>query len=260
MSIKGKFAMATLSTLLVSGTAMAGTHSATALGIKDLPNQGSVTISGTVDSIQNSQEFILRDSEGNTIDVDTSAKISLREGDRVQVNGVLDDELLGMGREIDSASVTVIDAANETTASAEASVGIGTMARDMAEDTKNMASTVGDNTKDAVKATGNKIKNTFAGMTDSDANTATDTEFKAQTIAQLPEKGVVNLRGTVESVDREDKSFILRDSEGKTIDVHTEEAIAFNEGDTVVVKGQIRSEMAGLGHEIGSARVTVAAK
>lgn len=72
-----------------------------------LPEQGNVTIVGAVKSnVEDSDSFTLVDDKGKSIDIETSNKISLKEGERVQVKGQMDSKLLGMGREISAATVT----------------------------------------------------------------------------------------------------------------------------------------------------------
>lgn len=79
------------------------TQSAT---IQDLPKKGLASIEGTVESIDSSSEFVLRDATGETIDVQSSTRLSLQAGDRVQVKGLVEAEAMGVGEEINSASVS----------------------------------------------------------------------------------------------------------------------------------------------------------
>lgn len=74
--------------------------------IDKLPEEGNVTLSGTVaDTDNEDNSFTLEDSTGETIDVHTEQRVTLNEGDRVRVSGVMEDEALGMGEQIVSASV-----------------------------------------------------------------------------------------------------------------------------------------------------------
>ena len=57
-------------------------------------------ITGTVAQILDQDTFILRDANGQTIDVHTSQAASLTPGETVTLNGVVRDEFLGAGREI----------------------------------------------------------------------------------------------------------------------------------------------------------------
>lgn len=75
-------------------------------------------------------------------------------------------------------------------------------------------------------------------------------------VETLAESGNVSLKGTISSIDKEDKELTLRDSKGNTIDVHSTAALDnLREGDKVSVRGEVRDEMAGMGKEIVNARV-----
>ncbi|TNE64791.1 MAG: hypothetical protein EP335_06715 [Alphaproteobacteria bacterium] len=97
-----------------SGAAMAGDREYTR--IDQLPEEGAVTVVGTVGEVSDAKEFILKDIEGNTIDVQSAIELTLKEGDRVRVIGVMDDDIAGMGDEINATSVTVVAASLEGTA------------------------------------------------------------------------------------------------------------------------------------------------
>ena len=87
--------------------------------IKALPNQGTVRLTGTVASIEDKDSFTLRDVDGNTIDVHTSAPLAaLSNGDRVRVSGEMRDEVAGFGEEIGIASVEVLNNNASTQAAA----------------------------------------------------------------------------------------------------------------------------------------------
>ncbi|MCH2546385.1 MAG: hypothetical protein MK052_02080 [Alphaproteobacteria bacterium] len=94
-------------------------------------------------------------------------------------------------------------------------------------------------------------------MAHADATTNKASEaLMGSTIKSLPKKGMVELNGIVAKVDNEN-SFTLRDSEGKTIDVHTASNVNVQPGDTVNVNGNVKSELLGFGREIESAKVLV---
>ncbi|WP_025896269.1 hypothetical protein [Kordiimonas gwangyangensis] len=94
-----------------SGAAVAGDKVISK--IAQLPEKGNVMITATVDDVDSNTEFTIRDDSGETIDVESVTKLTIREGDLVKIVGVMDDELAGIGREIDATSVTVVDAADE---------------------------------------------------------------------------------------------------------------------------------------------------
>lgn len=84
---------------------------------QELPKKGMVNLTGIVASVSDSDEFILRDVNGKTIDVVLSTAQKVRVGDKVRVVGELDSEFLGVGREINHATVTTISP--RTTSSVE---------------------------------------------------------------------------------------------------------------------------------------------
>lgn len=111
----------TFTTILASATVLAGGAIAANMdsnsnsknddniysAVELLPEEGNVTIVGAVKSnVEDSDSFTLVDDKGKSIDIETSNKISLNEGERVQVKGQMDSKLLGMGREISAATVT----------------------------------------------------------------------------------------------------------------------------------------------------------
>lgn len=103
----------------VSGAAMAGDGDKEYTMIDQLPEKGKVVIMGTVDAVDSNTEFTIRDGHGKTIDVESMNKLTIREGDRVEVVGLMDDKLIGLGREIDATSVTIVDAADEMAMAAD---------------------------------------------------------------------------------------------------------------------------------------------
>lgn len=90
---------------------LASTAVATGVGsyssIERLPDEGKVTLSGTVSEVDDKDSFILKDSAGKTIDVHTAKEVALDIGDKVTVSGEMQDEALGMGQEIASATISV---------------------------------------------------------------------------------------------------------------------------------------------------------
>lgn len=201
-----------------SGAAVAGDKVISK--IAQLPEKGNVMITATVDDVDSNTEFTIRDDSGETIDVESVTKLTIREGDLVKIVGVMDDELAGIGREIDATSVTVVDAADEMAAATED----GTLETSL------------DKTVE------------FA---------SSETEF--ETVDALPDEGMVTISGTVEEVDIEDNSFKLRDRSGESIDVHPTKPLTVKAGQKVKVTGVMDDETAGLGigEQIVSAKVTV---
>lgn len=173
--------------------------------ITNLPKSGQVTISGVVTQLNGNRKFTLADSAGKTIDVNTADIIDIKKGDTVSVNGTLDSEFAGFGKEINNATI-----------------GHGI----------NLDSTRGDDLS-------------FIAPASKKSNSA---------IENLPDRGMVEVSGIVSDVDG-DKKFILTDSTGKTIDVHTKNDLKIKEGDSVKVIGEIESEALGVGEEIKASKV-----
>lgn len=73
--------------------------------IDNLPKQGRITLTGTVDDIDGSNKFTLRDANGETIDVNTATNLTVAKGDRVKVMGQVKSEFAGLGREIQATDV-----------------------------------------------------------------------------------------------------------------------------------------------------------
>ena len=201
-----------------AGTAMAGDTEFSM--IDQLPEKGHVVIAGTVDDVDSNTEFTLRDGHGKTIDVESAIKLTLHEGDRVRVVGMMDDEFVGIGQEIDATTVTVLDAADE------------------------MAMATGDKSTDL--KTSMKKAQDFA---------SSDTEF--DTVDALPDEGMVTISGIVDEVDSDDNSFTLQGRSGETIDVHPLTPVTVTRGQKVTVTGMMDDEGLGIGEQIVSAKITV---
>lgn len=92
--------------ILLSSSALAGATDT--VEISALPDEGPITLMGTVADIDDSTEFTLRDRNGDTIDVELSEAQTLEVGDSVVIGGIVDDEFLGMGQEINDATVTLV--------------------------------------------------------------------------------------------------------------------------------------------------------
>ncbi len=107
-------------TLLASSAMAAGSYSS----IDRLPDEGKVTLSGTVSEVDDKDSFILKDSAGKTIDVHTTAAVALDVGDKVTVTGDVKDEALGIGQQIADATITT-SRGNSTPMSAPANKSTG---------------------------------------------------------------------------------------------------------------------------------------
>jgi len=99
--------------LLVSGTTLffAGTALAadTGIAIRNLPDKGAVTVSGTVEQVKNEREFTLRDTSG-AVDVKLASDQSavLKQGDNVTVTGAMETPWWGLaGKDIAASNVRV---------------------------------------------------------------------------------------------------------------------------------------------------------
>lgn len=213
--------------LLLASTALAAGNTPEKASVDQLPKDGYVTLTGTVDAASDDKSFTLRDAQGKTIDVESNVAVPLNKGDQVRVTGQVASEFLGIGKEINQASVSVIS----TTA-------------------------VNAGAADANEAAGGIINNSTlaTGYPENDA----DEDEQASAIKQLPETGAVNIEGTVAAVDRDDNTFTLRDDAGKTIDVHASKELSISEGDRVTVKGLMRDDAMGMGDEIQATSVQLA--
>lgn len=89
-------------TALLAGTALAASETT----IKTLPDEGQVSISGTVASVDNEREFTLRDETGTIgVDITSNQSVVLKKGDKVTVSGVIDSGITGT--DINASNVTV---------------------------------------------------------------------------------------------------------------------------------------------------------
>lgn len=214
-------ALASLGAVLLAGTAMA--RDTEGLTVKQLPKKGKVTLSGTIDSIDDNKRFILRDSAGDTIDVELQQAMELREGDRVKVQGAMDAEFLGMGKEINASVVTVTDRADERSRVSKQDKGTALTPEAIAK----LAPAMG-----------------------------TPSEEVHTRIQALPKRDNIVIRGMVEALDKENKSLVLKDTAGDTIDVYSKDKLQVSKGDIVQIKGMVTDEVAGIGAELHAEEVT----
>lgn len=251
--------------------------------IESLPDSGAVSLSGIVDKVEDNKSFILRDTAGETIRVQAASEIDVNEGDRVSVRGEKSSKVAGLGEEITSASVTPsTEDMSPAAAAGAAAAGAAGAAKTAASEAAENASPYATRTSaEEQKAASSYMKEEPRSMEsaqqrqrseqqassrmeqkDEPRAGASKTETTEQdmaakdTIDSLPREGSVELSGVVEKVSDE-KSFILRDAEGKTIDIHTASNVEVRPGDMVSVNGSVKSKLLGLGREIESAKVLV---
>ncbi len=199
--------------------AQSDTSSNAALSIQALPKSGSVQISGMVKDIKNDKKFILEDSAGKTIDVNSNANLQVKEGEKITVNGTLNSEILGLGKEINNATVSrSSDLDNRDTLSSKDS--------DDHEDLDEENASANDS---SIKKSIDLIKN-------------------------LPEEGRIEISGKVSEVN-DNGVFILQDRNGDTVDVHSGSKLSVSEGDKVKVIGRVTDEAAKMGEEITAEEV-----
>lgn len=73
--------------------------------VNNLPDQGAVTVSGTVDKVKNERKFSLRDNSGVVdIAITSGESVVLKQGDKVTVSGAVEKSWFGLGGKYISAS------------------------------------------------------------------------------------------------------------------------------------------------------------
>lgn len=96
--------------LVIATAALANSQPAqSTLTVKTLPPTGTVSLSGTVDSVQDERNFTLRDRTGAStigVELQSNQSVVLKPGDSVTVNGAVDKGLLGT--DINASSVIVM--------------------------------------------------------------------------------------------------------------------------------------------------------
>jgi uncharacterized protein YdeI (BOF family) len=172
--------------------------------IENLPDQGDITISGTVERVIDQNKMIISDRTGDTIDVNTNQPIDIKMGETVTVKGNLDSEIAGIGKQIVDATITEIGLDLDSTAGSDVS-----LSADMGS--------YGDESKDSPIET-----------------------MEISKIQNMPEQGMVEISGTVASVQG-DGSFILKDNVGQKVEVDLVRNEDLSKGDKVAVTGQVMS-------------------
>lgn len=250
--------------------------------IEELPAEGRVTLVGIVtDDVQSGdRSLVIRDTNDDTIDVHFDTNLQLREGSTVRVTGEIEDEALGFGEQIVSARIQVTDrAAGDDRQNRNDSYNRSNNDR---SDMRNSNMDRGDNRRDNVRNTrdmnadrnsNDENQNRRMAANDQEKSGGDDAVMEAyrdakenldankrgemkSAIDALPQEGNVSISGIVSSVEREDRSFTLRDSSGQTIDVHTRDRIRVAKGDSVRVRGVMKDEALGMGEQIVQATVT----
>ena len=103
MFFKKTTILASASLILVSTLAMANVKQK----IENLPEEGQIAILGQVDSINSKRDFILKDSSGKTISVQSPKIIKFNKGDNVEVHGHIGNDIMGKVKGITAFKVKV---------------------------------------------------------------------------------------------------------------------------------------------------------
>lgn len=209
--------------LLISTAAFAETEARSA--IDALPDQGVVTLSGTIESVTDEDTFILRDQAGNTIDIHTASITPVNPGDNVTVRGEKTDEMAGMGEEIRSATLVDYDKPMAKSTAVSPLGDAPHVAHNQELDTPNITVREG-------------------------------VSREVTSIAALPKEGQVELTGVVASIDNK-QEFTLKDATGETINVQSASTLDLREGDEVTVSGLLDDRFLGFGRQIERADVLV---
>lgn len=257
--------------LLCSASAFAaGMQTGTETSIKALPSKGKVQIQGMVQNVIDRDTFLLRDTQGQNIRVHTQAKADVKAGEMVTVAGTKGME--AGSANIRNASINVVQKPggdvykqrmgsdnthkhadrNQFMAAAQSQHERSELANPVPKDARNSfrthRATYGSEMWERNKEYREEGVNAVA-----QGNPA---YYHKNSIEALPRHGTVTLTGVVDKI-RNDRTFILRDSHGETIDVHTMTQARLSPGDAVNVNGNVNSEILGFGREIENAQVSV---
>lgn len=240
---------------LLSSTAVYA--AGTASSISDLPAKGKVNIQGVVDYVEDRDTFTLRDARGETITINTRGAADVRAGEVVAVNGYKTSK--AGNAQIKATNVKVDHeatarymhehkkvAVNDKTRSWERSQLANPTPKDARDSFRSHRVTYGSEMWARNEEYRKEGVNAVA-----EGNPA---YYHQNSIAALPRHGTVTLTGVVDKV-RNDRTFILRDTHGKTIDVHTMAQARVRAGDAVSVNGNVNSEVLGFGRQIENAQV-----
>lgn len=97
---------AAISCIFITATAFASQPD---VPVRDLPDSGPVTLSGTVDKIGGGQNFVLRDTTGIvSVKMASEQPVALKAGQNVTVTGTVENHLWGLlGKDIVATNVQV---------------------------------------------------------------------------------------------------------------------------------------------------------
>jgi len=163
--------MALLASTLTTMTAASALAADTT--ISTLPASGEVTLSGTVESIQNEREFTLLDMNGKDtigVDIATSQNLSLQRGDHVKVIGMVDKGIVST--DINASSVSVVKSAPMSNSTPETTP---TALPDGVTSTTNL----GVSSSGVLPGTASNSKAAASGHSDAEALPATDPKLQA---------------------------------------------------------------------------------
>ena len=251
MSFKRNLFLSTTGLILASHLAIADTTTQAIRSIDQLPKKGDINFIGTVEDVNNKNEFTVRDNKGKTIDVESTVTLQINKGDMVAVNGSIEDGFMGVGKAIEKATVTVIDSNNAAALTAEGSEAINANAMNNRKDNDRNHAQLGQSA--------NTTQDRYTTQNASDAKKQAHGKNQGvyTTVEALPEEGKIIFKGLVDSVDDDKTRFILRDSTGETIDVKSKTPVSFTKGSIVQVHGTMQDEAANMGEEIAAESVQV---
>jgi uncharacterized protein YdeI (BOF family) len=106
LTLKEKFMKHSILYAVGAAALLSTSALAAGISIKTLPDEGQVTLKGTVDKVNSEREFTLRDSSGTiNVDIESSQSVVLKEGDEVTVSGKVDKDITG--KDINASNVQV---------------------------------------------------------------------------------------------------------------------------------------------------------
>lgn len=274
MTLKITTAIVSVSILAASSYAIANENKAEInsnieINIEQLPDSGIVELSGTVSEIEGTKEFTLTDSKGETIDIKSANDLSLKIGDKVDVNGVVKESLLGLGKKsikassvkVDASATIAADVKEETTEAVEAVKektidavetteektkgilgNVKKVGSNIVSGTKKVSSNIVSNTKEVGSDVVSGTKKLGSNIATGTKNTVSAVSNKVSTsISDLKSSGDVEIKGTVDSIN--DNGFVLKDNSGQTVNISSTKELKVKKGDTVMVHGDIESSV-----------------
>ncbi|SDE22602.1 DUF5666 domain-containing protein [Kordiimonas lacus] len=227
--------------LMLGAASLAHATEKKAIAIADLPTEGQVALTGFVAELDGKTEFTLRDADGNTIDISAAAPLDVQKGDRVQVIGMIDSKVLGLGKEIDASSVTVLaPAMKDVTADAPQSK------EDAQEDDQPQPKIMRMSFQDTSPA-----QDTGAAE---EVTLTSRAPAPVESVKDLPVVGEATIVGKAVNIDATTKTLEVEDKDGETIKVQSMGKLdTLQPGQKVKVTGV----MDGKDKQIVAARVTL---